>query len=537
MAPSHHFRSENEMKHTVIILSGALLLSTPAEAKKFYKSDAGVALAAVISNACPDPRLGEAPIAKLDFGEFLAAERDKYLSDELKGVVPPGSVAASIFLPTGGITCQQATNYGKTPVSRKAQRQILAGLSDQSEKHVSLNKIALKGALGFQYRFTVIPYLSSASQGFLARGRKGASPSTTAAMAGALINQKSAMYQAVWMGADLHEQTTVDSLERLCKIDAAQTVDLLAAEIGEALYGLAAFEFNYALALAFKEHFVEKVEKPLAPHMALSHLYSGSASSWPVDRQSYVDSCRQHLEESSGGDLGAMLATVRAKVAETDRSQAEEIATRNYESTVRSAQQACEIGDGLSSRLPSQIAQTIQACEKRLIGLTLEGAAPSGTFLGVSKETGYSSWSDAQREKAATIHAELSAVYETLPAELEKANANEAKCQSLAESIFSKDNVLDWKKCMSAADLTSTARQYAVTDADLYINYIEGKAQSCAGSYNAMVAAAKKCDFVIGGWNSLSDWYDDLKFEYIYDGDEGEVDLEEMVMEKLLPDD
>jgi hypothetical protein len=57
-----------------------------------------------------------------------------------------------------------------------------------------------------------------------------------------------------------------------------------------------------------------------------------------------------------------------------------------------------------------------------------------------------------------------------------------SRCETLANAAINRTMAMKWKKCMSKADLSSTARRYNVTDDDLYRDYMTKKASSCSGA-------------------------------------------------------
>ncbi|HCH64524.1 MAG: hypothetical protein CL927_15320 [Deltaproteobacteria bacterium] len=102
----------------------------------------------------------------------------------------------------------------------------------------------------------------------------------------------------------------------------------------------------------------------------------------------------------------------------------------------------------------------------------------------------------------------------------------EAQCEKLGNKAEALE--LNWKKCMSNADLSSTARQYSVTDEELYQAHMEKKAVSCAKSVGMASAMTK---FLQGCEESTCN--DEFILEIDpYEGDYGNLH----VCELLYPD-
>jgi hypothetical protein len=94
-----------------------------------------------------------------------------------------------------------------------------------------------------------------------------------------------------------------------------------------------------------------------------------------------------------------------------------------------------------------------------------------------------------------------------LEAGLAQAVKNEEQCELLADRVHTRSNSLTWKKCMSNADLTSTAVRYMVTDEDLYEDFMNGKALSCASSTgldSRSKAFYNGCVYAVG-WGHLKE--------------------------------
>jgi hypothetical protein len=105
-----------------------------------------------------------------------------------------------------------------------------------------------------------------------------------------------------------------------------------------------------------------------------------------------------------------------------------------------------------------------------------------------------------------------------------------AKLEALCEKLGTRAESLElaWKKCMSNADLSSTARQYSVTDQELYQAHMEKKAISCAkssGMASALTKFLQQCEESDCG-------YEELYEIDPYEGDYGELH----VCDLLYPD-
>ena len=122
----------------------------------------------------------------------------------------------------------------------------------------------------------------------------------------------------------------------------------------------------------------------------------------------------------------------------------------------------------------------------------------------------------ALEEKKAEIYAAEAEAYEKM----------EALCEKLGDKAEALE--LNWKKCMSNADLTSTARQYSVTDEELYQSHMEKKAVSCAKSVGMASAITK---FLQGCEEAT------CSEEYLYEIDPYEGDFGDLhVCDLLYPD-
>ena len=112
-----------------------------------------------------------------------------------------------------------------------------------------------------------------------------------------------------------------------------------------------------------------------------------------------------------------------------------------------------------------------------------------------------------------------------------------ADCKRLANRAYNKPLILNWKRCMSRADLGSTARRYAVTDEDLYIDHMEKMGMKCASSTglkSKVTAFYRGCSLD----GSPSSWSDnaDVPSDCYEPNRRNDICAQEMIMEALNKD-
>ena len=77
-------------------------------------------------------------------------------------------------------------------------------------------------------------------------------------------------------------------------------------DIAMAFMTLSQLETNYAIAMDYRNQFVEKVEQPLQHITDFSSAYVEDSEKWPENRRKYVDQCRSYFEEA--GRLEVLIA-------------------------------------------------------------------------------------------------------------------------------------------------------------------------------------------------------------------------------------
>lgn len=92
----------------------------------------------------------------------------------------------------------------------------------------------------------------------------------------------------------------VDGKLRKAKVE--QTFE----DIAMAFMTLSQLETNYAIAMDYRNQFIERVEKPLKHITDFSDTYMEESGQWPENRRKYVDQCRVHFEEA--GRLEVLIA-------------------------------------------------------------------------------------------------------------------------------------------------------------------------------------------------------------------------------------
>ena len=127
----------------------------------------------------------------------------------------------------------------------------------------------------------------------------------------------------------------------------------------------------------------------------------------------------------------------------------------------------------------------------------------------------------------------LGAKFSGVSSSLAAASKNEQTCTKLAEPLLRKAPLLAWKRCMSQLDLSSTARRYAVTDSDIYTDYMTKGASSCAensGIANLIAGYFKGCTYA---WSGNIEWfatYEDGYPDEGYESDAGTIDVYDVVI-------
>lgn len=283
--------------------------------------------------------------------------------------------------------------------------------------------------------------------------------------------------------------------------------------------------------LRFRDHFVENMTLPAV----VDHVHSQTGTIGEVfkplrwkDEENFTKLVYDHFIEKCSADI----AIFETKLGVVKETAAKKDADRQYRRVVSPVIRGCGTDDPDPKKEQSyKFERLIKACKKA----TPEWQVSAQKFA-----------QDEKKKSTLDGFIEgLEARMVILEAGLKKAQGNEQRCEKLAGSAYTRSYSLGWKKCMSNADLASTARRYAITDRDLYDDHMRKKAIACASAVGFATRAQsfyKGCVYVRRYSASLSSWYrgDDDVPGFCYDTvslktRNDTICVEEILEEKYVP--
>jgi hypothetical protein len=209
----------------------------------------------------------------------------------------------------------------------------------------------------------------------------------------------------------------------------------------------------------------------------------------------------------------------------------------DYVSMVKIAQKCSEARRLKGSEVPEAIEPFWEACSSLTSdGLAALDAAISGECFVGEVEEGLREIVEVARGSSDGLSTgfPVGKQFSLLSKALDDSKKSQSVCVKVAQPLSKKDPVLNWKRCMSNIDLSSTARRYAATDRDLYDDHMRKGALSCASSVGIsgqLVSFYKECPFA-----ESKHWYffvdpEDGYPDSIYKTDTETIEVEEAVVE------